>query len=368
MPLARLLKAKIKEIMKKLVSKIRTRKQPKEPVGRITNDTLAEHREKVLAGGRKFKYPIQYARHKLVINAAIIGVSAIVVLFAVSAYLLYGAQNTSEFMYRVTKVAPVPVASVDGQSVRYSEYLMKYRSALHYLVEKERIDMKTDDGKRQQTFIKDSSMNDAIADAYAHKLAKEHDLTVSAEEVDTFLKSARQADGEEFSEAAQAGVIADYYNWTMAEYRGIVADKLLRQKVSYQVDDKAKGIVASVEKAIATEGAEFKDVAASLNVEKKDTVVYMPASWVPKTNRDGGLAEVAAGLEKGEVSKALKGPGDGYYFVKLIDSNETDVQYEYIQVPLTAFTAQLAAAKDAGKVKYYIKLEPVQTQDSKKGE
>lgn len=368
MPLVRLLKAKIKEIMKKLVSKIRTRKQPKEPVGRITNDTLAEHREKVLAGGRKFKYPIQYARHKLVINAAIIAGSALILLVATGAYLLYGAQNTSEFMYRVTKVVPVSVASVDGQSVRYSEYLMKYRSALHYLVEKERVDMKTDDGKRQRTFIKDSSMNDAVADAYARKLAKEHDITVKSEEVDDFLKSARQADGEEFSEAAQAGVIADYYNWTMAEYRGIIADKLLRQKVSYKIDDKAKGIAASVEKIISAEDATFKDVAASLNIDKKDTVVFAPAAWVPKNNRDGGLAEAASKLEKGKISEALKGPGDGYYFVRLVDSNETDVQYEYIQVPLTAFDAQLAAAKKDDKIKYYIKLEPVHVQDSKKGE
>ena len=86
-----------KEAMKKLLTKLNRKKQPEEPKGRITTDTLAEHREKVLAGGRKFKYPMQYARHKLVINAIIIGVAAVILLVVLGWYLLYPAQNTSEF-------------------------------------------------------------------------------------------------------------------------------------------------------------------------------------------------------------------------------------------------------------------------------
>jgi hypothetical protein len=35
-----------------------------ENVPRITNETVAEHREKVLAGGRKFKYPVGTFVHK----------------------------------------------------------------------------------------------------------------------------------------------------------------------------------------------------------------------------------------------------------------------------------------------------------------
>ena len=86
-------------LMKKLLSKLPSRKkaQLQEPEGRITNDTLAEHREKVLAGGRKFKYPVQYARHRLVRNTIIISVSALVLLMGLGWYTLYQAQNTSEF-------------------------------------------------------------------------------------------------------------------------------------------------------------------------------------------------------------------------------------------------------------------------------
>ncbi len=347
--------------MKKLLSKFKARKQPKEPVGRITNDTLAEHREKVLAGGRKFKYPVQYARHKLVINAIIIAISTLILLVAVGWYLLYPAQNTSEFMYRVTKVVPVPVATIDGQSVRYSDYLMKYRSALHYLVEKERVDTKTEDGKRQLTFIKNSSMDDAVADAYALKKAREFGMTVSVEEVEAFLKKARQAEGGQISEATQAGVLAEYYDWTMDEYRGVIAQKLLRQQVSYKVDDKARGIAASIEASLKPEGASLQAVAASLNEDKKDTAIYMPPVWLNRDNQDHGLSEAAAKLEKGQVSDAIKSPGDGYYYIKLIDANDVQVQFEYIYVPLTAFQEQLEAVKKTGRVTYFISIDSATT-------
>ncbi len=343
--------------MKKLVSKIRERKQPKEPVGRITNDTLAQHREKVLAGGRKFKYPVQYARHKLVINAAIIAVSAIILLIGVGWYLLYPAQNTSDFMYRVTRVVPVPVANVDGQPVRYSSYFMKYRSSMHYLLEKERIDLKTEDGKRQRDFIKTNSIDDAVADAYAYKLAQEHKISVDSAEIDAFIKRDRQSGNEEVSEATYASIILDHYNWTMGEYRDVLRDKLLRQKVAYKVDDKARGIGATIERLAAGEDAALSDIAADLNKENNGTVSYTQPVWVPKDNQDSGIASAAGKLEKGQVSSAVTTPGDGYYYVKLLDKSDEQIQYEYLFIPLTIFDDQLEKVKKDDKVKYYITFE-----------
>src|SRR5680860_1756935 len=124
----------VKENMKKLIKKLRRRKTSPPPT-RITSETIEQHREHILAGGRKFKYPIQYARHKLVINAIIISVVTIVIVLAVGWWQLYPGQNTSDFMYRVTRILPVPVANVDGQPVLYSDYLMRYLSQVHYLVQ-----------------------------------------------------------------------------------------------------------------------------------------------------------------------------------------------------------------------------------------
>jgi len=340
------------------------KKKPEAPAGRITTDTLAEHREQVLAGGRKFKYPVQYARHKLVMNAIIIIVAAIIILLGTGYWLLYQAQNTSDFMYRVTKVVPVPVAEVEDQSVRYSEYLVKFRSNLHYLVEKEQVDTNTEDGKRQVEFIKDQAMQDAIADAYAAKLAKQKDLTVSSAELEAYLKQQRQSsDGNEVSESTYNAVILDYYGWSPDEYQQAMKTKLLRQKVAYAVDQPAETVSKAVEAAVAGGNTDLSAIANTINTDGKKSVVFWPAAWVPLDNQDGGLAVAAAKLEAGQVSKAIKTTsGDGYYYVKLVEKNETQVRYEYIQVQLSAFDDMLDKAKADNKITQYIKLVAVEGQ------
>jgi len=350
--------------MKKLSKLSFKKKQPEAPAGRITTDTLAEHRQRVLAGGRKFKYPVQYARHKLVMNAIIIIVAAIIILLGTGYWLLYQAQNTSDFMYRVTKVVPVPVATVDGETVRYSEYLMKFRSNLHYLTEKEQVDVTTEDGKRQVEFIKNQAMTDAQADAYAAKIAKEKNLQVSAAELEAYLKQQRQSsDGNEVSESTYNAVILDYYGWSPDEYQQAMKTKLLRQKVAYEVDQKAETVAKTVETTVAGGNKDLNAIATTLNAEDNKAVIFWPAAWVPKDNQDGGLAAAASKLEIGQVSKGIKTTsGDGYYYVKLVDKNEAQVRYEYLQVPLSAFSDMLAKADADKKVTEYISIPSIDEQ------
>ncbi|MGH7218397.1 MAG: SurA N-terminal domain-containing protein [Candidatus Microsaccharimonas sp.] len=342
--------------MKKLVSKLRAKKQPQEPVGRITTDTLAEHRERVLAGGRKFKYPVQYQRHKLVVNALIIGAIGLVLLIALMWYLLYVAKNTSEFMYRVTKVVPVPVAVVDGQQVRYSDYLMKYRSTAHYLVEKEQIDERSEDGKNRLSYVKSQALDDAIADAYAEKLARELDITVTEADIEERLKLQRQEWG--VTETTFNAVVSDYYGWSTGEYRDAMKSQILRQKVSFAVDSDAENLSKQVVAAVKGGNTDLATIAESFNAKKEGTATYIPANWVSKTNQDGGLAEAAAKLEKGQVSPAVKTTsGNGYYYVKLLDSNDTQVNFEYIFIPLREFDAQITEVTKDDALTRFITLE-----------
>lgn len=327
--------------MKKLLNKLRRRPQVEEST-RITTETIAQHREKILAGGRRFKYPVQYARHRLVFNAIIIGVAVIILSAAFGWWQLYLAQNTSDFMYRVTKVIPLPVASVDGQTVLYSDYLMKYRSSVHYLEGKEQVNLNTEDGKRQSDFVKQQAMQDSIADAYATKLAKQNNLSVTDAELETFLKSQRNSSDGVVSESTYDAVVLDYYGWSPDEYRHAMKEKLLRQKVSYAIDASALTTSEAVGRAV-TANNDLKAIADSINTTATTPVVYEALGWVPRTNQDGGLALAAAKLRAGEVSTVVKSTtGDGYYFVKLNDGNDTQVNYDYIHIPLTTFTGAVA--------------------------
>ena len=349
--------SRAKETMKKLFHKFR-KQNDTPPPSRITNETVAEHRERILAGGRRFKYPIQYARHKLVFNAIFISVIALVIVVAIGWWQLYPAQNTSEFMYRITKVLPLPVATVDGQPVLYSDYLMKYLSSVHYLEQKEQVSLKTDDGKRQIEYIKQQSMQDAIADAYAVKLAKNLNISVSASELEGFLKDQRQSSDGEISEQTYDTVILDYYGWSPAEYSHVTESKLLRQKVAYAMDNVALSIANNITTTLQQNPAtDFKTLASELATKSATKVTYAASGLVPRTNQDGGLAIEAAKLTDNQISPIIKSTnGDGYYAIRLLTSNSTQVSYEYIQVPLTAFTKALNDVISAKKVNKYISV------------
>ena len=63
----------IKEKAKKLKDKVSKRAESRESqIDKITNTTLEEQRREILNKGKKFKYPVQYSKNRLVGNASII--------------------------------------------------------------------------------------------------------------------------------------------------------------------------------------------------------------------------------------------------------------------------------------------------------
>ena len=98
--------------MKRLKAKLLRRKKTDEAESpsRITNETVAEHREQILAGGRKFKYPVQYSKHKLIVNSVLIAMTSLLVFVLFLWWQLYLVQYTSKFMYRVSQIVPLSVA------------------------------------------------------------------------------------------------------------------------------------------------------------------------------------------------------------------------------------------------------------------
>lgn len=348
--------------MKKLIKRLR-RQKPEETPSRITNETIAEHREKILAGGRRFKYPVQYARHRLVINVIAIAVAVVVLVSGLIYWQLYHAQSSSDLMYRVTRVLPLPVASVDGEQVSYSDYLMKYRSSLHFMVEKEQISLKTDDGKQQADYYKQKSMEYAISGAYAAKLARQYNLSVSNEELQQFLTQQRESYGS-LSESSYNAIFLDAYNWSPDEYEHVIRNELLRVKVAYQIDQNASA-AAKAAKELSASNQDLKKVADEVTKKYENVqATYGISGMVPKDNKDGGLAKIAATLKKGQMSDILKptagngkpATGDGYYIIKLVDITENSVGYEYIHIGLSEFDRQLENLEKAGKIKEYITI------------
>jgi len=347
--------------MKKLFKK--RKKEAKIP-SRITNETVAEHRERILAGGRRFKYPMQYARHRLVINTIIIAIVTILLLVLLVWQQLYMAQNTSSFFYRITRVIPVPVASVDGEWARYSDYLMQYSSTAHYLREKEQIDLGTEDGKRQLDYMKRRSMDNVVASAYAQKIARERNITVSDEQVDEVIAQGRTTTNGEISQEVYDASIRDLFGWEPDESRASIRANLVRQEVAYAVDDDARALRDEAAAMVGKEkNPDFDEIARELGDDGGEQASAGVSGLVPRTNRDGGLSQAAAELEEGDVSSAIRTTtGDGYYFVKLLEKNDTQVSYSFLRIPLSAFNDQLAELKEKGGVTEYIDVPSVDEQ------
>lgn len=344
--------------MKKLIAKLTKSTPADDKPSRITNQTVAEHREQILAGGRKFKYPVQVAKHKLVINSVLIGLAAMLLLALFGWYLLYVAQLNTKFMYRLTQLVPVPVANVAGENVRYSEYLKKYRSDIFSLVQQEQINLRSSDGKRQSEYYKRKELDNAVKEAYVTKLARERKITVSRTEINDFIT--RTVNSKSISlEAYEKTVLRNFYDWSLDEYRGVVKNRLLMQKVSFAIDDAAGNRAKELAAKAAAPGADFAKLASENSDDLASRNNGGDAGTLPLDNQDpNGLIAAAIKLQPNQVSAPVKG-SDGYYIVKLNSKTENSVHYAQIKVGLTELDKRFDAVKKQGKVKEYIKVAPL---------
>lgn len=356
--------------MKKLTSKIKRSKKPEKPT-RITNETVAEHRERILAGGRRFKYPVQYTRQRLVWTAAGIGTVLLVLFLAVSWWQLYKVQTTDQFYFRVTRTVPLPVAQVDGEAVRYGDYLLYYKSSETYLNTVERANQTQYEGggdnKSLYDFHKAQAMQTAVTDAFAHKLAREHDISVTEQQIDEAFARTTQlsSDGSQISQEIIDRSNEQLLGLTPADSRYIMRNSLLRKEVAYKIDNNAREVAEKIEAALERDkSVAFEELAERFNKGESDQVEAFVSGWVKKTNPDGGITEAAAKLKKGEVAGPVDPlKGDGYYFMRLLDVNEQgEVNYQVLMVPLTEFSRRLDSLKQSNAIRYYIDVPEVEQQ------
>lgn len=347
--------------MKKLRRFKRNKSEEAEKPNRITNETVAEHREKILAGGRRFKYPVQYAKHRLVINTIVISVVALILVVVLIWWQLYLVQNTSTFFYRITRVVPLPVASVDGQYVPYSDYLESFRSQEHYLETKQGVNLYSKENKAQLNWLKRQALDSAIAHSYAEKLAKATNITVSTKEVNEAILHQRQSSNGTISEDTYFAIALDHYDWTPDEVREATANELLRQKVAYRVDTIASKLRDEMQAKLKSE-SDFDKIASAIAPVGGVKVQSSVTPLVPSNNQDGGLAEQASKLGVGKISEIFRSTtGDGYYVVKLLQRDNERISYAVLRIPLTMFQQQLDQIKKDHKVEEYINLPEVKS-------
>lgn len=317
-------------------------------------EKVDERREEVLAQGRKFKYPLQWTKHRIVMSTVLIAIVVIAIIITGGWLALYRFNMTDDMLFRITKIIPVSVATVDSEAVRFSDYLMLYRSSITSI---ERQSGQVDNDASIEALraqYRRAALSEAEKYTYAVKLAHENDITVSDEDVEAEFQRHLNLGGIERSEESFTKIVEDNFGLSKTEYKRMLELSLLKAKVEEKIDKKAAELADKVEKMLAENGGNYPAVAETLG----DQIIYEETNgFVSAQNIDGGRASEAIKLEPGQQSgRIVSINGDGYYFVKLIAKTDTEVNFVSIKVPFTEFAEQFDRLREDGKITEFIEL------------
>ena len=318
-------------------------------------NSLDESREKVLAKGRKFKYPFQYSKHKMIINTILIAIAALGLLLVFGWFELYKVQDTSSVAFRFTKVLNLPVASVDGVNIRYSDYLMIYRSSINTLEYQQGKLDDSEDSQMLRQHYKRQALNSAEEYGWALAKLNEAGESVTEEELNDLVSYHMQINGQSRSPEAFEAIITKSFGLSMTEYRRLLKLRLARKKYSELYDSRANKLAQKAKDALKS-GSDLKAIAASLG--DTEVVSYEKTDdFMSDATLDGGRAIKAKGLKAGEVSEMFTSrKGDCYYFVKLIEEKDGKVKYESLEIRFTEFDKTFVEIKNSDKIKEYIEV------------
>ena len=348
-----------------MINKIKKRvtKRPhEEPLSqdsapRITNETVAEHREEVLSSARKYIYPLQHSKHKIVLITTSLLIAVIVGFFTFTMVSLYRVKSYSSFLYGVTKVIPFPVAKAGNNYVAYENYLFELKHYIHYYQNQQKLDFSTDSGKQQLAEFKKRALTKVVDDAYIKQLASEKKVSVSDKEVDKEIQIVRSQNRLGGSTKVFEDVLKEYWGWSINDFRRSLKQQLLAQKLLPVLDPETVAR-ANQAKAELNAGADFAAVAKkySDDAASKDTGGEFGFP-IDQSNRDID-AQVTSELYKlkpGQVSGVINS-GYALEIVKNIEPQGDKIRGAHIVFNFKNINTYLNDLKDQKKATLYIKL------------
>lgn len=350
--------------MKKHLSKLRIRSKKNKDAAaqdanapRITNETVAEHREEVLSSARKYIYPLQHSKHKIVLITTSLFVVTLIAFISYTTLSLYKLKSNSSFLYGVTKVFPFPVAKAGSDFVSYENYFFELNRYTHYYKTQQKLDFNTESGRQQLADAKKKTLDQVVNDAYVKQLAKQYKVTVSDAEVDAEIKVVQDQNRLGGSDKVFEDVIKEFYGWSVDDFKRRTRQQLLAQKL-LPVLDPAVVQKANAAKAELTAGADFAATAKkySDDVATKDNGGEMGGA-IDRTTRDISAQTSAAlfSLKPGEVSDVINA-GYSLEIVKNIEVQGQKVRAAHIMFNFKDISAYLNDYKDKHKASLYIKL------------
>lgn len=324
---------------------------------RITNETVAEHREQVLSRARRYIYPLQHSKHRIVIISITLFIAMVIGFFTYCTLALYRFQSSSAFLYRVTQVIPFPIARTGGKFVAYENYLFELRRYMHYYQTQQELDFKSEAGQRQLNEFKRRALDKVINDAYIKQLAAEHNISVSDEELEAQIDIARKQNRFGNNEEVFEDTLKNFLGWSINDFKRSLRQQMLAQKLVASLDaettDRAKAALAELK-----QGTSFAKVAKKYSDDvatKEDGGDFGVA--IDRANRDLTAQTTAAlfSLAPGQHSEIIN-IGYALEIVQLTSKDGSKVKGAHILFNFKEITTYINDLKEKQPTRAYFSL------------
>lgn len=329
-------------------------------VPRITNETVAEHREEVLSSARKYIYPLQHSKHRLVRISIALLAAVILIFFTYCGLALYKFQSTSGFIYGVSRVIPFPVAKAGPSWVSYESYLFELRRNMHYYQTQQRANFSTKDGKVQLAHLKQQAMAQVVQESYVKQLASINHVAVSNQAVSNQIILVRSQNRLGSNDRVFRDVLSQFWGWNEADFSRELKSQLLQQAVVAKLDT-ATNSHAQLALQQLHLGTDFATVAAQVS---EDPVTKGNGGQYPNpiTQTDRNISPAVTSeifrLKAGQISPIIN-TGYTLEILKVIDATSTSshaAHIEFIFKGISTYTKPLQAKE---KPHYYIKVDSI---------
>lgn len=328
-------------------------------IPRITNETVAEHREEVLASARKYIYPLQHSKHRIVVISTTLLVTAVIVFLSYCGLALYKFQSHSAFLYRVTQVLPFPVAKAGSAYVGYENYLFELRRYIHYYQTQQRVDFGDKKGKEQLDTYKPKALQQVVDAAYVKQLAAKNHVSVSSKEVEAQLDLMRAQNQLGSSDQELADVTQEFFGWSIDDLKRELGQELLAQKLVSKLDTATHGRAQAVQQQLQA-GADFAtlagqmsdDVATKGNGGKyADTALTATSNDVPPQ-----VLQALLKLQPGQISGIID-TGTSLEIAKVLAVNDGKVEAAHISFHFSSLNTYLDPYKKQHPTTTYISVK-----------
>lgn len=323
---------------------------------RITNETVAEHREQVLKKARKHIIPLAHSKHQVVILTTTLFILAVVSFFTYVTLALYKFHQSSTFMYRVTQVIPFPVARTGNDFVAYENYLFELRRYKHYYETQQKLDFNGESGRQQLTAFETLAKQEVVDNAIVRKLAKQHGVSVSDKEVSDQIDLVRSQNRLGENDQVFEDVLKDYWGWTVNDFKRSLKQQMLAAKLVAKLDtetsDRAQGALSELQS-----GADFAVVAKKYSDDpttRDNGGEY--GIQVNRTNRDltAQVVDALFKLQPGQHSEIIN-TGYTLEIVKNLEVQGDRVRGAHIVFNFKDINTFLDPVKEKQKTTLYIR-------------